>query len=149
MSFSILNTPKLHADIFISFTLIIFNEFTDQSNGECFISETEINSLKLTKRPGVAEPHLENLEMDPFLTNGKLSVSSSEKHNETSYKNVIQYSSASENKVRRKRENDIIKAEAYTDKDGHRKNVVNMVRYLYDVLIFRVTAPSLLFTLNQ
>ncbi|XP_073956802.1 integrin alpha-PS1-like isoform X3 [Choristoneura fumiferana] len=98
----------------------------DQSNGECFISETEINSLKLTKRPGVAEPHLENLEMDPFLTTGKLSVSSIEKHNETSYKNVIQYSSASENKVRRKRENDIIKAEAYTDKDGHRKNVVNM-----------------------
>ncbi|XP_063536455.1 integrin alpha-PS1 isoform X1 [Cydia strobilella] len=98
----------------------------DQSNGECFIAETEVNPLKLTKRPGTPEPILENLEEDPFRTSGKLSVSSSEKYNESSYKNVIQYSSATENKVRRKREDNIIKAEAYTDKDGHRKNVVNM-----------------------
>ncbi|KAL0883105.1 hypothetical protein ABMA27_016566 [Loxostege sticticalis] len=97
----------------------------DQSNGECFISENQINPLKLTQRPGVAEPYLENLEMDPFLRSGKLSVSSSEKqHNET--KRVFESSSAYENKVRRRRESDIVKAEAYTDKDGQRKQVVNM-----------------------
>ncbi|RVE45363.1 hypothetical protein evm_009992 [Chilo suppressalis] len=96
-----------------------------QSNGECFISENQINPLKLTQRPGVPEPYLENLEMDPFLRTGKLSVSSNEKqHNET--KKTYEYSSGIENKVRRKRENDIVKAEAYTDKDGQRKQVVNM-----------------------
>lgn len=31
------------------------------------------------------------------------------------------------NKVRKKRENNIVKAEAYTNSDGERKNVVNMV----------------------
>lgn len=80
------------------------------------------------QRPGVPEPYLENLEMDPFLRTGKLSVSSSEKyaeHNET--KKTFEYSSAIENKVRRRRESDIVKAEAYTDKDGQRKQVVNMV----------------------
>ncbi|XP_014367387.2 integrin alpha-PS1 isoform X1 [Papilio machaon] len=100
----------------------------DQNNGECFLSDGEINPLKLTMRPGSTEPLLENLEMDPFLTTGKLSVSSSEKFNKeyNRTRKVIEYSAASENKVRRKRENDVVKAEAYTDKDGHRKHVVNM-----------------------
>ncbi|XP_045772971.1 integrin alpha-PS1 isoform X1 [Maniola jurtina] len=100
----------------------------DQRNGECFISESEINPLKLTTRSGSPEPYLENLEMDPFLSTGKLSVSSSEKeHNSSRITNhIVGYSSSVENKVRRKREDDIIKAEAYTDKDGHRKHVVNM-----------------------
>lgn len=63
--------------------------------------------------------------MDPFLTFGKISVTSSQKQrNETK---IVEYSSAYENKVRRKRENDVVKAEAYTDKDGQRKHVVNMV----------------------
>ncbi|XP_026499697.1 integrin alpha-PS1 isoform X1 [Vanessa tameamea] len=99
-----------------------------QSNGECFISESEINPLKITPRPGVAEPYLENLEMDPFLTSGKLSVSSNEKeHNSTRITNhIVGYNSGAENKMRRKRESDIVKAEAYTDKDGQRKHVVNM-----------------------
>lgn len=81
-------------------------------------------------RPGTTEPLLENLEMDPFFTTGKLSVSSSEKFNKeyNRTRKVTEYSAASENKVRRKRENDVVKAEAYTDKDGHRKHVVNMVR---------------------
>lgn len=61
--------------------------------------------------------------MDPT---SKSSVSSNQKqHNDT--KKLVQYTSASENKVRRKRENEIVKAEAYTDKDGQRKHVVNMV----------------------
>lgn len=70
--------------------------------------------------------------MDPFLTTGKLSVSSNEKgYNSTKITNhIVDYSSSIENKVRRKREDDIIKAEAYTDKDGHRKHVVNMVSCL-------------------
>ncbi|KAJ0176589.1 hypothetical protein K1T71_007768 [Dendrolimus kikuchii] len=98
----------------------------DQSNGECFITEREINPLNLTIRPGTHEPMLENLEMDPFLTTGKLSVTSVQKqYNETKY--TAEYSSTVENKLRRKRESDIVKAEAYTDKDGQRKHVVNMV----------------------
>ncbi|CAH4026827.1 unnamed protein product [Pieris brassicae] len=92
----------------------------DQSNGECFISESEINPLKLTTRPGTFEPYLENLEMDPFLSSGKLSVSSSEKENNSTRKRGV------ENKIRRRRDSDIVKAEAYTDKDGLRKHVVNM-----------------------
>lgn len=100
--------------------------FSDQSNGECFITEREINPLNLTIRPGAQEPYLENLEMNPFTTSGKLSFSSYEKrHNESSRK--IEYTSLG-NKIRRKRDNDVIKAEAYTDKDGQRKHVVNMVR---------------------
>lgn len=103
---------------------------TDQSNGECFIHESQINPLKLTTRPGTFEPYLENLEMDPFLSSGKLSVSSSEKEHNSTYKNVVEYRSGVENKIRRKRDNDIVKAEAYTDKDGLRKHVVNMVSNL-------------------
>ncbi|CAH0585673.1 unnamed protein product [Chrysodeixis includens] len=93
-------------------------------NGECFARE--INPLNLTPRPGAPEP-LENLEMDPFLSTGKLSVSSNEKsHNETRRK-FMEYSSSSSytssNKVRRKRdEEDAVKAEAYTD----RKQVINL-----------------------
>lgn len=105
--------------------VILLSYFTDQSNGECLITEKEINPLNLSRRPGTSEPYLENLEMDPFMS-GKLSVSSNQKqHNDT--KKVEAYSSAYENKVRRKRESDIVKAEAYTDKDGQRKHVVNMV----------------------
>ncbi|XP_068633179.1 integrin alpha-PS1-like isoform X2 [Battus philenor] len=97
----------------------------DQNNGECFLSDGKINPLNLTIRPGIMEPLLENLEMDPFLTTGKLSVSSNEKtFNRT--KKIVEYSTAVENKVRRKRDNDVVKAEAYTDKDGQRKHVVNM-----------------------
>ncbi|CAG9561864.1 unnamed protein product [Danaus chrysippus] len=99
-----------------------------QSNGNCFISGNEINPLKLTPRPGGAEPYLENLEMDPFLSSGKLSVSSSEKsHNFTKVQNqIVGYSTGTDKNVRRKRQSDIVKAEAYTDKDGQRKHVVNM-----------------------
>ncbi|CAG5046011.1 unnamed protein product [Parnassius apollo] len=97
----------------------------DQNNGECFLSDGEINPLKLTMRPGAIEPLLENLEMDPFLTTGKLSVRSDEKTSNRTRK-LTEYSTAYENKVRRKRENDVVKAEAYTDKDGQRKHVVNM-----------------------
>lgn len=87
-------------------------------NGECFARET--NPLNLTTRPGAPEPYLENLEMDPFLSPGKLSVSSSEKsHNETTRKYSVEYSS---NKVRRKRDEDAVKAEALTD----RKHVINL-----------------------
>lgn len=99
-------------------------------NGECFARE--INPLNLTTRPGSPEP-LENLEMDPFLTTGKLSAlsSSSEKsHNDTRRK-YMEYSSSSSsssfssssNHVRRKRDEDAVKAEAYTD----RKHVINLV----------------------
>ncbi|XP_041979376.1 integrin alpha-PS1 isoform X2 [Aricia agestis] len=98
----------------------------DQSNGECFIAESSINPLKLTTRPGTSEPLLDNLELDPFLSYGKLSASSREKEQNTTYKKVVEYSTSTENKIRRKRENDIVKAEAYTDKDGQRKHVVNM-----------------------
>ncbi|XP_035439524.2 integrin alpha-PS1 isoform X1 [Spodoptera frugiperda] len=92
-------------------------------NGECFARE--INPLNLTTRPGAPEP-LENLEINPFLTTGKLSVSSNEKtHNETRRK-YVEYSSSSSytssNKVRRKRDEDAVKAEAYTD----RKHVINL-----------------------
>ncbi|KAG6456594.1 integrin alpha-PS1 isoform X2 [Manduca sexta] len=96
-----------------------------QSNGECFIIEREINPLNLTTRPGTYEPYLENLEMDPFMTVGKLSVNSVEKRYNETYKRM-QYSSSSENRIRRKRQTDILKAEAYTDKDGQRRHVVNM-----------------------
>ncbi|XP_050679811.1 integrin alpha-PS1 isoform X1 [Leptidea sinapis] len=98
----------------------------DQSNGECFISESEINPLKLTTRPGTLEPYLENLEMDPFLSTGKLSVSSNEKERNDTYKSTTEYKKGIENKIRRRRESEIVKAEAYTDKDGQRKHVVNM-----------------------
>lgn len=116
---------------------------TDQSNGECFISENEINPLKLTSRPGAMEPLLENLEMDPFLTTGKLSVSSTEKeYNET--KKTIEFSTAAENKVRRRRDSEIVKAEAYTDKDGQRKHVVNMVSnaFLFNRTYVRFSGPN-------
>lgn len=121
-----------------------FNQFklTDKSisdqNGECFARE--INPLNLTTRPGAPEP-LENLEINPFLTTGKLSVSSNEKtHNETRRK-YVEYSSSSSytssNKVRRKRDEDAVKAEAYTD----RKHVINLVSdkipllYIYGFII--------------
>ncbi|XP_049873202.1 integrin alpha-PS1 isoform X2 [Pectinophora gossypiella] len=93
----------------------------DQSNGKCFLTQGEINPLLLTTRPGTMEPLLENLEMDPFLTTGKLSVSSNEKES-----NETKRFFTSENKVRRRRDSDIVKAEAYTDQDGQRKVVVNM-----------------------
>ncbi|KAJ2949142.1 hypothetical protein O0L34_g6082 [Tuta absoluta] len=98
----------------------------DQSNGVCYSTAHggDINPLNLTVRPGFYEPMPENLEMDPFLHTGKLSVSSMEKeHNETK---STEYSSAAANQVRRRRDVDIIKAEAYTDKNGERKHVVNM-----------------------
>lgn len=81
----------------------------------------------MTPRPGSNEP--ENLEIDPFLSTGKLSVSSNGKeHNSTKITNhIFRFNNGAENKVRRKRDNDIVKAEAYTDKDGQRKHVVNMV----------------------
>lgn len=62
--------------------------------------------------------------MDPFLSVGK-TRNLKEEHNET----MAKYQSALENRVRRKREGDVIRAEAYTDKDGQRKHVVNMVRF--------------------
>ncbi|GBP30999.1 Integrin alpha-PS1 [Eumeta japonica] len=96
-------------------------EQADQSNGQCFKSDTEINPLKLSTRPGVSEPALENLEMGPLFSSGKVNRDE-ESHNRT----VEKYESASANKVRRKRENEVVKAEAYTDKDGQRKQVVNM-----------------------
>lgn len=97
-----------------------------QSNGQCYLIEKKINPLKLTPRPGSNEP--ENLEIDPFRSSGKLSVSSSEKeYNSTKLSNHIdRFINGAENKIRRKRDNDIVKAEAYTDKDGQRKHVVNM-----------------------
>lgn len=69
--------------------------------------------------------------MDPFLTSGKLSVNSNEKqHNSTRITNhIVGHNSKIENKMRRKRESDVVKAEAYTDKDGQRKHVVNMVSF--------------------
>lgn len=96
----------------------------DQSNGECFITEKEINPLNLTSRPGTFEPYLENLEINPFMSTGKISVNSYEKQQNQS--KVVELSTAKENKVRRKRDSDVVKAEAYTDKDGQRKHVVNM-----------------------
>ncbi|XP_072949294.1 integrin alpha-PS1 isoform X2 [Epargyreus clarus] len=98
----------------------------DQSNGECFITKGEVNPLKLTTRPGTPEPYLENLEMDPFFKSSRLTVSSSENEHNSTFRKTTEYSSSFENRVRRKRENDIVKAEAYTDKDGQRKHVVNM-----------------------
>lgn len=77
-------------------------------------------------RPGTSDTLLENLEVDPFLSMGKSSSSFKKEKNET----YTKYNSAVENKVRRKRENDVVKAEAYTDKDGQRRHVVNMVRLL-------------------
>lgn len=113
--------------------VLIIKVFLGQSNGNCFISGNEINPLKLTSRPGGTEPYLENLEMDPFLSSGKLSVSSSEKsHNFTKVQNqIVGYSTGAAKNVRRKRQSDIVKAEAYTDKDGQRKHVVNMVSLVY------------------
>lgn len=72
--------------------------------------------------------------MDPFLSTGKLSVISNEKsHNETRRK-FMEYSSSSSysssNKVRRKRDEDAVKAEAYTD----RKHVINLVSVSLDFL---------------
>ncbi|KOB77704.1 Integrin alpha 1 [Operophtera brumata] len=68
--------------------------------------QREINPLNLSNRPGASEAYLENLEMDPFMTSGKLSASPNQKqHNDT--RKAVEYSSASENKVRRKRESDV------------------------------------------
>ncbi|XP_011558846.3 integrin alpha-PS1 [Plutella xylostella] len=92
----------------------------DQNNGECFVSEREINPLKI--RPGPTEKILENLEINPFFSMGKSSNPLKEEHNDTDPK----YNSAGENKVRRRRDIDPVKAEAYTDKDGQRKHIVNM-----------------------
>lgn len=63
------------------------------------------------------------------MSTGKISVNSYEKQQNQS--KVVELSTAKENKVRRKRDSDVVKAEAYTDKDGQRKHVVNMVSNYY------------------
>lgn len=116
---------KLNVTIYlVLFHLLnIFQIFTDEQNGECFISETEVNPLNLTARPGTLEPPLANLEMSPFtghrFTSEKLR---SEKHNST---NNVKFSSTSTlNQVRKRRDVNDAFAEAFiSDKDGRPKVV--------------------------
>ncbi|XP_026762048.2 integrin alpha-PS1 isoform X2 [Galleria mellonella] len=101
------------------------DEETGHIHGKCFAQEDELNPLKLKSRPGLAEPLLENLKMDPMLKSGKHAMRSSDRrHNYT--KKAYSYSSAVENRVRRRRASDIVAtAEAYND-DGQRKYIETM-----------------------
>ncbi|KAM3965312.1 LOW QUALITY PROTEIN: multiple edematous wings [Aphomia sociella] len=101
------------------------DEETGHIHGKCFAQEDEINALKLKRRPGLTEPPLENLKMDPMLRTGKLTMRSSQRrYNHT--RKAYSYSSAVENRVRRRRDaDDLATAAAYTD-DGQRKHVITM-----------------------
>ncbi|XP_059052225.1 integrin alpha-PS1 isoform X2 [Achroia grisella] len=88
-------------------------------HGRCFAQESELNPLNLTMR---AESPLENLEMDPMLKFKKLEENSEKKYNQT--KKAYSYSSAVDNRVRRRRDADIVAtAEAYNGNDVQRKNI--------------------------
>lgn len=65
----------------------------------------------------------ENLEIDPFLSMRKKNVRTSSTKDKNEDKKI---ESGGLNKVRKKRDT-IVNAEAYTNSDGERKNVVNMV----------------------
>lgn len=65
-----------------------------------------------------------NLEVDPFQSMRKRNMRNSLRKENSEDKKT---EPVGLNKVRKKRENNIVKAEAYTNSDGERKNVVNMV----------------------
>ena len=89
-----------------------------QGGGECFIPETHVNPLNLTRRPGMEEHPLEALTLPESSL-----LSTLEPREELR---------ESENTKTRRRRRDvemIVRAESYTDKDGHKHEVVNMVSY--------------------
>ncbi|XP_026327336.1 integrin alpha-PS1 isoform X2 [Hyposmocoma kahamanoa] len=92
------------------------------NQGECYIDKSKINPLNLTLRPGAPDIISENLEIDPFQLMRKKNIRTSLKKENIEDKKI---ESGGLNKVRKKRET-IVKAEAYTNSDGERKNVVNM-----------------------
>lgn len=88
--------------------------------GKCHAPSRDINPLGLKVRPGVDEPPLENLRMEPFLLSGAPGRAEGPGF----------YNRSAELRNRRERRDSemVVKPEAYTDKDGIRHHVVNMVR---------------------
>lgn len=78
-----------------------------------------MNPLGLTPRPGLNEPPLENLRLDPFFPTSKT-------FGEDEFRNI----SETGDRFRKRRDIEmIVKSEAYTDKDGTKHQIVNMVKY--------------------
>lgn len=98
--------------------MILYLSNAALGGGECYMAPGQVNPLGLANRPGLLEMPLDQLTRGP--------ITSTPSYNSTSA------AEASRIRVRRDTEM-IVRAETYTDKEGRRHQVVNMVCIIQQV----------------
>jgi hypothetical protein len=87
-----------------------------QGGGECFIAHSQVNPLNLTRRPGVEELPLEALTLPARPLAATLEPPEQTWDLEQP-----------QNRRRRRDVEMVVRAESYVDKDGNKRELVNMV----------------------